>query len=296
MNHKCLLLLAAAVLAASSGRAEEIEVSSVLIKLLEQVDVPAREAGVLANVTVHEGQIVAAGARLAQIEDGDATIEKRRAELELIAARRAAESDVRSSPCARKSLEVAEADLRRIVDSEKRLPQSVTQSELDQLRLLVDRGGLDVEEAQLEFELTQITRESKENDVRLADYNIAQRRVTAPLAGFVAEVQRHPGEWVQPGQTILRMLRLDRLRAEGLVNARSLPTDLNGRPVKLTVQLTDQSSATFAGKVVFVSPEIDPVNGQVRIWAEIENTELRLQPGLHGSMVIDGASVTKRDR
>ncbi len=295
MNHKCLLLLAAAVLAASSGRAEEIEVSSVLIKLLEQVDVPAREAGVLANVTVHEGEIVAVGARLAQIEDGDAKIEKRRAELELIAARRAAESDVRVR-YARKSLEVAEADLRRAVDSEKRLPQSVTQSELDQLRLLVDRGGLDVEEAQLEFELTQTTRESKENDVRLADYNIAQRRVTAPLAGFVAEVQRHPGEWVQPGQTILRMLRLDRLRAEGLVNARSLPTDVNGRPVKLTVQLSDQSSATFAGKVVFVSPEIDPVNGQVRIWAEIENTDLRLQPGLHGSMVIDGASVAKRDR
>lgn len=295
MIYRIAWLVVAALLLASAVRAEEIHVSSVLIKLLEQVDVPARVAGALANVAVHEGEIVTAGAPLAQIEDGDAQIEKRRAELELIGARRVAESDVKVR-YAKKSLEVAQTELRRAVDSGKRLAQSVSQSELDQLRLLVQRGELDVEEAQLEWELSQTTRESKENDLRLAEYNISQRRIAAPLAGFVAEVHRHRGEWVQPGQPILRMLRLDRLRAEGLVNARAVQGDVNGRTVKLTVQLNDQSSATFAGKVVFVSPEIDPVNGQVRIWAEIENTDLRLQPGLHGSMVIDGASVAKRDR
>jgi len=295
MNYRIVWLVAAVSLLTSTLRAEEIQVSSVLIKLLEQVDVPARVPGVLANLAVHEGEIVAAGASLAQIEDGDAQIEKRRAELELMAARRAAESDVKVR-YAKKSLEVAQTDLRRAVDSEKRLAQSVTQSELDQLRLLVQRGGLEVEEAQLEWELSQTTRESKENDLRLAEYSILQRRISAPLAGFVAEVYRHRGEWVQPGQPILRMLRLDRLRAEGLLNARLVQGNLQGRGVKLTVQLNDQSSATFEGKVAFVSPEIDPVNGQVRFWAEIENADLRLQPGLHGSMVIDAASDAKQDR
>ena len=197
---------------------------------------------------------------------------------------------------AKKSLEVAQAELRRAVDSEKRLAQSVSQSELDQLRLLVQRGTLEIEEAQLELDLSQTTREAKENDLQIAEYKILQRRITAPLAGFVAEVHRHRGEWVQPGQTILRILRLDRLRAEGLVNSRTVQGHLNGRRVKLTVQLNDQASAEFVGKVVFVSPEIDPVNGQVRVWAEIENADLRLQPGLHGSMVIESGSAEKRDR
>jgi RND family efflux transporter MFP subunit len=286
--------LVAAVLT-SAVCADDIQVPSVLIKLHEQVDVPARVAGALTGVVAREGEIVAAGAPLAQIEDGDAKIEKRRADLELVAARRAADSDVQVR-YAKKSLEVAQTELRRAVDSEKRLAQSVSKSELDQLRLLVQRGELEVEEAQLEWELAQTTRESKENDVRLADYAILQRRVAAPLAGFVAEVHRHRGEWVQPGQPILRMVRLDRLRAEGLVNARSMHGDVNGRPVKLTVQLNDQTTATYAGKLAFVSPEIDPVNGQVRIWAEIENADLKLRPGLHGSLVIEGAKTGDQDR
>jgi RND family efflux transporter MFP subunit len=287
-------LVATAVLA-SAARAEDIQVPSVLIKLHEQVDVPARVAGPLTAIVAREGEIVEAGAPLAQIEDGDAKIEKRRADLELVAARRAADSDVQVR-YAKKSLEVAQTELRRAVDSEKRLAQSVSKSELDQLRLLVQRGELEVEEAQLEWELAQTTRESKENDVRLADYAIRQRQVAAPLAGFVAEVHRHRGEWVQPGQPILRMVRLDRLRAEGLVNARSVQGDVNGRPVKLIVQLNDQKTATYAGKLAFVSPEIDPVNGQVRIWAEIENEDLKLRPGLHGSLVIEDAKPGDQDR
>jgi RND family efflux transporter MFP subunit len=288
-------LVAAAAVLTSAVRADDIQVPSVLIKLHEQVDVPARVAGALTAVVAREGEIVEAGAPLAQIEDGDAKIEKRRAELELVAARRGADSDVQIR-YAKKSLEVAQTELRRAVDSEKRLAQSVSKSELDQLRLLVQRGELEVEEAQLEWELAQTTRESKENDVRLADYAILQRRVASPLAGFVAEVHRHRGEWVQPGQPILRMVRLDRLRAEGLVNARSLQGDVNGRPVKLTVQLNDQKTATYAGKLAFVSPEIDPVNGQVRIWAEIENADLKLRPGLHGSLVIEDAKPGDQDR
>ncbi len=252
-------------------------------------------AGALTAVVAREGEIVEAGVPLAQIEDGDAKIEKRRADLELVAARRAADSDVQVR-YAKKSLEVAQTELRRAVDSEKRLAQSVSKSELDQLRLLVQRGELEVEEAQLEWELAQTTRESKENDVRLADYAILQRSITAPLAGFVVEVYRHRGEWVQPGQPILRMVRLDRLRAEGLVSARSVQGDVNGRPVKLTVQLNDQATATYAGKLAFVSPEIDPVNGQARIWAEIENTDLKLRPGLHGSLVIEEAKIGNQDR
>jgi membrane fusion protein, multidrug efflux system len=297
MIRKVQFLLAAMALASTMPalRAEDIQVSSVLIKLIEQVEVPAREAGVLANVAVREGEMVAAGAALAQVEDTDAQLNKRQAQLELEGARKQAESDVKVR-FAKKSLEVAEAELRRAVDSGKRLAQSVSQSELDHLRLLVQKGTLEIEQAQLELELDQITRELKENDLQIAEHTINERRITAPLAGFVAQVNRHQGEWVQPGQPILRILRLDRLRAEGLVNAQAVRGDLNGRKVKLTVQLDDQPAVEFAGKVSFVSPEIDPVNGQVRIWAEIENTDLQLRPGLHGSMVIDGGSREKRPR
>jgi macrolide-specific efflux system membrane fusion protein len=286
MNARnALCLLAVSMASAAPLAADEIEISSVLIKLIEQVEVPAREAGVLVSLAVREGQMVEAGAPLAQIDDGKARFDKRKAELELAGARKLAESDVKVR-FARKSAEVASAELRRALESEKRLAESVSASELDELRLLAEKTVLEIEQAELEQVVAQTARELKENDVQTAEHAIAQRRITAPLAGFVAEVNRHGGEWVEPGQTILRMLRLDRLRAEGLVSAEGVRGDLLGRPVKLTVKQGDQA-AQYAGRIVFVSPEIDPVNGQVRVWAEIENRDLQLRPGLHGSMVIE---------
>jgi multidrug efflux pump subunit AcrA (membrane-fusion protein) len=36
-----------------------------------------------------------------------------------------------------------------------------------------------------------------------------------------------------------------------------------------------------------VDPEIDPVNRQVRIWVEVDNPRLQLQPGMRAEMSID---------
>jgi RND family efflux transporter MFP subunit len=279
----------------SASASDDVQVSSVLIKLMEQVEVPAREAGVLTEIHAREGDMVVVGARLAQVEDGDARLEKRRAELELAAARKQADNDVKVR-YAMKSLEVSESELRRAVDSSKRLAQSVSQSELDQLKLEVQRNTLEIEEARRELDVAKTACELRENDVAIADFAVAQRRIASPLAGFVAELLRQPGEWVQPGQPILRLLRLDRLRAEGLVGAQAASEDLNGRGVRLTVELDESGPKQFAGKIVFVSPEIDPVNGQVRVWAEIENPRLELRPGLHGSMVIEREVGVKKAR
>jgi RND family efflux transporter MFP subunit len=281
------IAVAGSALLANIASAAEIEVPSVLVKLIEQVDVPAREAGVLEQLAVREGQMVKAGDPLAQIDDAAAKFAKHKAELELDGARQLSDSDVKVR-FARKSSEVAAAELKRALDSQQRLADSVSASELDQLRLLAEKATLEIEQAQLEFNVAKTARELKENDVRTAEHDVAQRRIHAPIAGFVAQVHRHPGEWVEPGQAILRMLRLDRLRAEGLVSAQTVGDDLMGRSVTLTVRQGD-SPTQYSGKIVFVSPEIDPVNGQVRVWAEIDNSDLKLRPGLHGSMAIADA-------
>lgn len=277
-------LMAVWAIAAMPACGEDVEVDSVLIKLIEQVDVPAREAGVLQSVAVREGQMVADGAAVAQIDDADAKFALRKAQLELMGARKLAESDVKVR-FALKSAEVANNELERAVESDKRLAESVSDSEMDRLRLTAEKTELEIEQAELDLDVARTARELKENDVRTAEHAVGQRQVTAPLAGFVAEIHRQRGEWVQPGEPIVRILRLDRLRAEGLVDAEAGGGELHGRAVRLAVE---QNGATthYSGKIVFVSPEIDPVGGQVRVWAEIDNPQLRLRPGQHGSMTI----------
>ena len=69
------------------------------------------------------------------------------------------------------------------------------------------------------------------------------------LAGMVVQIKRQRGEWVQPGDVVVRVVRLDRLRAEAFINAHEIGGDLVGRPVTLTVDLPGAAQSQFHGKV-----------------------------------------------
>jgi macrolide-specific efflux system membrane fusion protein len=108
----------------------------------------------------------------------------------------------------------------------------------------------------------------------------------APINGAVVEVVRQPGDWVEPGDKVLRLVWLDRLRVEGLIQASDVTADLRNQPVSVTLDLPGRGKREFPGKVVFISPEINPVNGQVRIWAEVDNKDGILKPGMRTRMVL----------
>ena len=270
----------------ASPAMETIEVPALLIKIAEQVDVPAREAGVLAAVPVREGQVVEPGALIAQIEDEEARTTAQRAKIEMVVAQANAENDV-GIRFAKKSLEVSRAELKRSDEAVVTYAKSISASEMDRLRLLVDKGLVEVEQAEHEFKIASFTRQIKATDYQAAEQAVGRRRITAPLGGMVVQVQRHRGEWVKPGETIARIVCLDHLRAEGFMSARYLSPDMEGRKVKLTVDLPRQPAAEFAGKVVFLDPEIDPVNGQFHVWVEVSNPSLRLRPGMRAKMFLD---------
>ena len=44
-----------------------------------------------------------------------------------------------------------------------------------------------------------------------------------------------------------------------------------------------------SGEITFVSPEVEPVNQQVRIWAEFENPEKHIRPGLITTMEVEAS-------
>jgi macrolide-specific efflux system membrane fusion protein len=257
-----------------------------VLKLVEQVDVPARETGVLARMQTTEGQIVAAGDPLAQIDDAEARLALQRAKLEIEIAQRNAANDA-SVRLAKKTVEVARAELQRSVDSNARYSKSVSDSEMDRLRLLVDKGQLEVEQAEHELALAGATCKIKQTDLLAAEEKLTRHRIAAPLAGQVVQIYRHAGEWVKPGEPVVRILRLDRLRAEGFINAQDIHADLKGRAVKLVIDLPDEPARVFRGKISFIDPQIDPIVAQTRIWADLENEGLKLRPGLRAKMTIE---------
>jgi macrolide-specific efflux system membrane fusion protein len=269
--------------------ADHIRVENVLVALSEHVELPAKVAGPLSDLSIREGDIVEPGQQLAALEDQEARIAASKAQRELAIAQKKAENDV-SIRFARKAHEVAAAEYRRAQESVEKFRKSVSETELDQLRLAAEKALLAIEQAQDEQTIARLTLHQKETELEAARLKLDQHRVNAPFAGMVVQVKKQRGEWLSPGETVLRLVRLDRLRVEAFVPARDFSANLHGERVKFVVDASSKGSSSFDGVVAFVSPEVNPVNGQVRLWAEIENKSLLLRPGQAGTLVVPSAA------
>jgi RND family efflux transporter MFP subunit len=272
------------VVASPAWAAAAVEVESVVLRLMEEAEVPAQEAGVVVEVAVREGQRVKQGELLTQIDDQVARLAADAAKAQYEIARAKATNDVRIR-FAKKSLEVSEAELRRSTDSIERFAKSVSRSQLDVEELTVERNRLEAEQAEHEQQVARLELSAKQNEFDATRAEIARRRIRAPFDGVIVQVYVRKGEWVEPGQQALRIVDVDRLKAEGFIPAQQATAQLVGSTVSLSVEPDDTTQ--FSGTIVFVSPEVDPITGQVRVWAEIDNRDGRLRPGQPAKMVVE---------
>ncbi len=277
----------------------DVKVDSAQLTLIEHADISASEAGLLNQLVVKEGETVEEGSMLAQIDSRDAELLCHRAETEVEEARSLAENDIKVR-FAKLSSAVAEAELKRAKESHEKFPKSVSQTELDRLKLLADKSVLEVEQAELDLQQAQRSLRVKEHDLERAQLALRRRTITAPFPGMVVQWKRQRGEWVEPGTPVMRLIRINRLRAEAFVTSQSLPARFINRPVILIVESPPTASGQVvttkhSGTLVFVSPEVDPVNGQVRVWAEIDNSDLSLRPGQSATLLIGTSKPTDSD-
>lgn len=268
-----------------SARAETLAVDSVLIRLINQAEVPARAIGSLTEIHVSEGTVVTQGQLLGQIDQTEAELDYKRAQYELEIAQQEAEDDV-AIRSAMKTWEYSKSHYDRLLRADQVRPNSVSQSELEKARLDAEQAEFEMEKGKNELNNAKTRLKLTANALALAQRNLEVRKILAPQSGVVVDVMRHAGEWVKPGEPIFRIVDTKRLRAEGFVQASAVVKKLEGAAVKVVPIFEETTSLSFDGKVVFVSPEIDPVNGQIRVIAEIENPQGLLSPGLRGKMSI----------
>lgn len=289
---RLLVVGLAAAAALPPAHAEMIEVARVLVTAISETEVPAREAGVLAEVLVQEGDVVEQGMQLAKIDDAEARILEAAAQLEAaIAAKQSqAEPLVEAAEAAH---EVALRNLQRAEESLATFGRSISQAEMDEYRLAATEAKTLVWERRREREIAELQHQLHLQQWELARARRERHAITAPLAGLVKEVHRQRGEWVTPGQPVARILRLDRLRCVGYLDADLARTrwaggELSGREAVLYVpSAADPQARQFTGKVTLLGPEIEPESDQVKIWVEIDNPERQLRPGDRGTLRID---------
>ncbi len=166
-------LIIAIAAAVSESQASErsatggLIVDSVVLRLLEEAEVPAQEAGVVTSVAVREGQRVKQGELLTQIDDEVPRLAAEAVQAQYDIARAKAANDVRRR-FAKKSLEVSQAELQRSMESIERFAKSVSQSQLDVERLTVQKNQLESEQADHEHEVATLEMKAQENELTAA--------------------------------------------------------------------------------------------------------------------------------
>lgn len=278
----------------SPGRraANEFEVENARVTFIDggEIEIAAEEGGLITELHVREGTEVKAGDKLAQINDSKSRVAKKVAEAELAVAMEEATNDI-SVRYADKAKDVALYDYKAHLKANEQAPGSTPLAEMMKLKLTWEKGVLEVDKAQLEFSVAKLTAKVKEASVEAADEDIRRRRVLSPYDAVVIEVVRHAGEWVNPGDRIMRIVRMKTVRVEGMLRIGDVsPTQVHDRPVTVVATLTGNRPVEFNGRIVFVAPEL-VAGDKYRVVAEVENREDRgawlLLPGMKAEMKVD---------
>lgn len=163
---------------------------------------------------------------------------------------------------------------------------------VEQQRAALQRLDLQLEEAQSDREDAKLQLQNLQTTLDIAQARLDRRRLTAPFDGVVVEHLKQAGEWCEAGEAVVRVLQLDPLHLEGFASAdvaASLKTGQKVRGQVLTPAASAKTDNTaennnfpplmLEGRLIFISPEVDALNRQVRIRAEVANPEFRLRPG-----------------
>jgi len=166
----------------------------------------------------------------------------------------------------------------------------VSDFELRRKKLTEQRSMYEALNAEVELRVNALTRDVRAAQLEAVENEIRRRQVESPIDGVVVKRLRDPGEWVQAGDPIYRVVRMDRLRVEGLLDATQFdPADVQGHPVIIEVE-TPHGVEKVQSQITFVSPVVD-AGGDFLVYAEFDNPRKPdgrwlIRPGLKATITI----------
>lgn len=242
---------------------------------------------------VFEGMSVRAGDVLGQVDTRMASKQRDVAAAQLKVAVLEADNQVSVDYATKGSL-VAEYEYLQAEKTNLDAPGAIAAVEVTRLLLTSDQSLLQIEQAKHELAIAKISVTVRQAQLALAEQEVERRTIKAPIDGVIQEILPQVGEWLRPGEPVMRIVGMRQLRVKGDVDANRLqPYQLQGRDVKIEVLGEDGRAVdTFQGKIVFVSQLIE-TGSRFEVWADVENRQPRegfwsLRPGMNATMIIRG--------
>jgi RND family efflux transporter MFP subunit len=260
-----------------------------MVKVADDVKLPAQEDGVLIHLAVEEGAQIKAGQNLGQIDDSIQRKQRDAAEYTLKAAVERGKSDVEIR-FARAKSEAAEADVEVFREANRIAPKTITSVEMRAKELEWKAAELSIEKATHDQGLARLEAYAKKAELDAADLAIKRRAIKAPFDGMVEKLYAKQDEWVMHGDPIMYLFRLDTMDVEGVVDQSEYdPHELQGCDVTVEVNLARGRKETVRGRITKVSSVVD-LEGKYAVRAEVPNRQeygtWLLRDGMEATMTI----------
>lgn len=158
---------------------------------------------------------------------------------------------------------------------------ALAEREEERQRALVAAGAVarrNVETARQQTVVAQAQLAQARAQLAQAQEQLGNTRVTSPFTGVVSEKPFSTGDVVQPGTALYTIVDPSSLELEASIPAGQIGMLQIGAPVTFTVN--GVASREFEGRVTRINPSVDPATRQVRVYAEIPNTDGALVAGL----------------
>jgi membrane fusion protein (multidrug efflux system) len=117
------------------------------------------------------------------------------------------------------------------------------------------------------------------DEARVASARTALGKMTlrAPFAGQIGLRSVSVGEYVNAGQELVTLVRLDPVQVDFSLPETAITSTRTGQSIRIEVDA--YPGERFGGEVVAIDPVIDPVSRSVRLRAQVANPDFKLRPG-----------------
>ncbi len=144
----------------------------------------------------------------------------------------------------------------------------------DRDQLLFKRGSV----SQTQFDQSVANLHVAQSAVEATKARIDQARVQAPFDGTLGIRKFNLGQYVSPGTALVTLQDTRNLFVDFSLPESRLPLLYVGQRVKFQVEA--YPTEAFSGRVAAISPKIDSATRNLKVRAQLVNTDGRLRPGM----------------
>ncbi len=243
----------------STGTPESINVNVALVSSIRDIEVPALIKGFIESVNFEEGQTVQKGEVLAQLDMTSINGELAAAQIQLDNATLQSEDN---TPVEFARARLATATQEYNTDARLVNSRSVTKQELERKRLSMIEARLQLDRANAQKLIDAGAVKIEEQSVAAVRNLVDRHSIKAEFSGSIMQVERNAGEFVQEGQTVVRLVDLREVKVAGRVKSTEInPTDVKGRPVTVTLKLAGGETRSFEGQVNTIALDFNQSEG-----------------------------------